>query len=440
MVLHYECCLWSREKYLYSRNLFFVQIIIDHFKFLIVGGGSGGLATSAKLRKKFPNQIAIIEPSKTHFYQPGWTLVGGGLTSIENVQRPLANVVPKNVKLFNEPAIEIDPDKQFVQLKNDRKISYEYLIISVGIKSRPDLIKGFREALDNDPNVVTVYSGKYVTKVQPAVKGLKEGNAIFTYPSTPIKCPGAPQKVMWMAENKWRDIGRRNNINISFNSAVGAIFGVKKYADALMKVKEKRNVQLNLNENLVEIDDVNRLAIFQSSSDPNKKRTEKYDLLHVGMPHSGHKIISSNPKLSDATGLLDVVKGEMRQVNYPNIFGIGDCTNSPNSKTVAAVGSQVKVVYENLIKIDKNDFSNLQKYDGYAACPLITGYGRCILAEFDYDLQPLETFPVDQGVERRTMYHMKVNVMPQIYWHMLLTGNWNGTGTVRKMAHLGLSK
>lgn len=62
----------------------------------------------------------------------------------------------------------------------------------------------------------------------------------------------------------------------------------------------------------------------------------------------------------------------------------------------------------------------LFQYDGYTSCPLITGKSRCILAEFDYDGQPLETFPLDQGIERWTMYQMKAHTMPILYWQAMM--------------------
>lgn len=62
----------------------------------------------------------------------------------------------------------------------------------------------------------------------------------------------------------------------------------------------------------------------------------------------------------------------------------------------------------------------LLQYDGYTSCPLVTSYNTVILAEFDYNGQPLETFPIDQGKESRIMYHMKANLMPHLYWHGLL--------------------
>lgn len=135
--------------------------------------------------------------------------------------------------------------------------------------------------------------------------------------------------------------------------------------------------------------------------------------------------------LVDEAGFVNVNKFTMQHKKYANIFALGDCSNSPNSKTAAAAAAQCQVVYKNLSAIidGKQPFKN---YDGYASCPLVTGYSTCILAEFDYNLQPMETFPIEQAKERWSMFYMKKDFMPFLYWHMMMNGIWNGPGFIRE--------
>ncbi len=93
----------------------------------------------------------------------------------------------------------------------------------------------------------------------------------------------------------------------------------------------------------------------------------------------------------------------------PNIFPISDCSGLPTSKTGAAVRKQAPVLVQNLIAAIQSA-PLLAKYDGYTSCPLVTGYGKLVLAEFDYEGKPKETFPFDQSKERRSMYLLKA------YW------------------------
>jgi NADPH-dependent 2,4-dienoyl-CoA reductase/sulfur reductase-like enzyme len=123
--------------------------------------------------------------------------------------------------------------------------------------------------------------------------------------------------------------------------------------------------------------------------------------------------------LVDSTGFVDVDKQTLQHKKYPNIFGIGDCTNVPTSKTAAAIAAQSEILFENLSDYMKGKTPD-EKYDGYTSCPLVTGYGKLILAEFDFDGNPLETFPIDQGKERRFFYHLKKDFMPPLYWYPFL--------------------
>ena len=125
------------------------------------------------------------------------------------------------------------------------------------------------------------------------------------------------------------------------------------------------------------------------------------------------------------------------------MFGIGDCTNVPTAKTAAAVASQLNTLRRNLAAAMEGREEDLPAaYDGYTSCPLVTSDKSCILAEFDFQVppQPLETFPVDQGKERRSMFYMKSVGFPLVYWNFMLRGFWEGPKYVRKLLHLGMSK
>jgi sulfide:quinone oxidoreductase len=125
--------------------------------------------------------------------------------------------------------------------------------------------------------------------------------------------------------------------------------------------------------------------------------------------------------VADSAGWVEVDKATLQHVRYPNIFSLGDASNLPTSKTAAAIRAQGPVLVANLLSA-LNGRRLAARYEGYTSCPLITGYGRLILAEFDYNLEPDETFPFDQARERRSMYWLKKYMMPFIYWRGLVRG------------------
>lgn len=155
-------------------------------------------------------------------------------------------------------------------------------------------------------------------------------------------------------------------------------------------------------------------------------------MLHVVPPMSTPSALRENSgDLVNEAGFVNVNKFTLQHVKYPNVFAIGDCSASPNSKTAAAAAAQSQVVFKNLSEIVEGR-KPILNYDGYASCPLVTGYNTCILAEFDYNLQPLESFPmINQAKERFSMFYLKRDLMPPLYWHLMLNGLWNGPAVIR---------
>ena len=252
------------------------------------------------------------------------------------------------------------------------------------------------------------------------IRTFKGGSAIFTFPGGgPIKCAGAPQKIMYLAEEAFRRQGVRDKSRVVFASAGAAIFGVPRYRAALEKVVAARGIETTFNADLAEIRAASKEAVFRDTSGGAEK-VMKYDLLHVVPPQSSPTFIKQS-ELADAAGWVDVDKHTLRHTRFDNVWYLGDCSSLPCSKTGAAVRKQAPVLVENLnaARLGKRLTGH---YDGYASCPLVTGYGSLILAEFGYDGKIMETFPVNQAKERYSMYAMKAHLLPELYWHGMLRG------------------
>lgn len=433
----------SRGLYRFGSRAFStsIQRHTKHYQFVVAGGGSGGLSIGSTLCRKFPKSTAIIEPSENHYYQPLWTLVGGGINRLEESVRPTGSLIPGGCTWYKTSIAEFSPEKNLVLTTNGDEIKYDFLLVAVGLQLRFDMVHGLKEALGT-PGVGCNYSHLTVNDTWKAIQNFQGGNAIFTVPNTPIKCLGAPQKIMYLAEDYFRQNNVRDKANIMFNTSLDKIFGVKKYADALSKIVKEREIKLNFKRNLFAIKPDSKEAVFEvlddSKSEKKLLETYQYDMIHVTPPMGPPNCLLGSP-ISDQNGFVDVEKTTMRHKKYSNIFAIGDCANSPNGKTAAAVAGQTGVIKANLFALIDGRPMPAQ-YDGYTSCPLVTGYGKLILAEFDYNGNPLETFPFDQGKERYTMYYMKKDILPEVYWNGLVRGLWPGVSPLRRTLHLGLKK
>lgn len=409
-------------------------------KIIIVGGGTGGIYTSSMLAKQGYTNITLIEPKIIHYYQPLWTLVGAGIKQNNQSQRPMSSVVHSKVNLMTKSASKIVPEHNEIILDDGSKESYDYLIVSTGLQHNWNAIPGLSESIGKpESGVVSIYEYNYCAETWKAIQNFKGGKAIFTMPKTPIKCAGAPQKIMWLFEEYLRtgspDRNLRVNSSIEFWVPGGSMFGIKRYADMLLKIKEERNVLAEFCQELVKIDGLKKIATFKSVTD-GKLKEVKYDLLHVVPPMSAPEFIKKS-SLADASGYLDVDKHTLQSKKYKNVFGLGDCTNTPNSKTAAAIMSQGPVVIHNLKQVMNNQALD-GYYDGYGSCPLLIGRNRVILAEFGYDGKIMESFCNQSGkfpycligahgyAQEYLFGWMKKELFPFVYWNMMPRGLWYG--------------
>ncbi|MDE3212911.1 MAG: NAD(P)/FAD-dependent oxidoreductase [Bacteroidota bacterium] len=397
--------------------------MMTHHQIIIAGGGNAGISVAARLLHRNPNlDIAIIEPSEKHYYQPAWTLVGAGTFNLSSTIREEASVIPPKAKWIKEAVDTFQPEQNTVTTTSGNVYSYDYMIVAPGIQLNWDAVKGLPETIGKN-GVTSNYSFKYAPYTYECIKSMKPGmTALFTSPSTPIKCGGAPQRIMYLAADYFRRHGLQGKVTVDFTNAGTVIFGIKKYAVQLQKVVDKYGILLNFHHDLVEIDGPGKTATFKFTDEQGNVSLVKkhFDMIHVTPPQSAPEFIKKSP-LANEAGWLDVDKYSLQHNKYKNIFGIGDAAGTPNPKTGAAVRKQAPVLVKNLLELMKGE-TMTAKYNGYGSCPIVVGYGKLILAEFDYDNKPMETFPFDQSKPRWTMWILKKYILPWLYWHRILKG------------------
>ncbi len=391
----------------------------EHHHILIVGGGTAGITLGARLRRTLGgSSLAVIEPSDRHYYQPLWTLVGGGVFDKRKSERREESLIPKGAAWVRDAVTEFLPDENEVVTAGGRRIGYDFLVVAPGIQIDWDAIPGLAESVGGD-SVCSIYSYETVDRTWELIRGFRGGTAVFTFPSTPIKCPGAAQKIMYLADDHWRKSRVRDRSRLVFGSAAPSIYGVEQYAKTLRKVVERKGIETRFRHELVEIRPQAREAVFENL-DTGDQAVISYDLLHVAPPQSAPDFVKRSP-LAAESGWVELDKHTLQHVRYPNVFGAGDATSLPTAKTGAAVRAQAKVLAENLLAA-REGRELPARYDGYTACPIVTGYGKLVLAEFDYDLNLKETFPFDQSKERYSMYLMKKRGLPLLYWQGMMRG------------------
>lgn len=408
-----------------------------HHQIVIIGAGTAGIMVSSQLMKQNRNlDIAIIDPADTHYYQAAWTLVGANAYSYADTAKPMKDLIPKGVSWVKDYVDQIDPDNNQLTVRGGDTISYDYLVVCPGLVVDPSMVEGLEESLDKGVICSNYTDPNFTWEV---IKNFKGGTALFTQPTTPIKCGGAPQKIMYLADDHFRRSKVRGNTNVVFATNGSVIFGVKEIKETLMKVVDRKGISLNFGHELVGVDARERIAWYKMAEhegyhNPNDnveviedgdKKGIRFEMMHLAPPQRAPKFVAP---LATDTGWVSVEKETMQHTKYKNVFGLGDVAGLPTAKTGAAIRKQVPVVVANVQMMIEHDKITGKKYNGYSSCPLVTGYGKMVLAEFDYDknfipdpkLKRMLVF--DSSKEHWRLWVLKKHILPYLYWNKMMKG------------------
>jgi len=395
----------------------------QHYPVLIIGGGSAGVSVANNMRRVNKDiGITVVEPSDKHYYQPGFTIVGGGAYTLKQTQRNEADLLPASVTWIRDHAQSFQPDDNTVTLRSGEVIGYDYLVVCPGLQLDWHKVQGLPETISKN-GVCSNYSPETVEYTWECIQNLESGAALFTQPPMPIKCAGAPQKIMYLAADRFRKKGILDQIGVEFCNAGPGMFGVPFFAKALSKVAAGYGIKTQFHCNLVAIDGPCKTATFEvTDADGNKRREQKsFDMIHVTPPQSAPDFIKQSP-LSNESGWMVVNDKTLQHPRYLNIFGLGDATTTPNAKTAAAVRKQVPVVVDNILNLMANK-EVVEGYDGYGSCPLTTSLNSAMLAEFSYGGKVTPSFPLlDPRENRRIWWWGKTTGFPMLYWRLMLKG------------------
>jgi sulfide:quinone oxidoreductase len=396
-----------------------------HHQVLIVGGGAAGITTASLLLRQRPElEVAILEPSPDHYYQPGWTLVGGGVMTLEQTRRREASLIPKGASWIQAAATGFDPEHNSVTTSTGERLSYDVLVVATGLQCRWEQIEGLNESLGSH-GVCSNYSKDFAPYTWQSIQAFTGGNAVFTMPATPVKCGGAPQKVMYMADDAFKArSGVGVNSRVIFCTPLRTLFAVPAYARSLQQVVRRRGIEVRFGWELRAVRGPEQVAVFDVHEPDGSVHVEElpFGMLHAVPPMSAPDVVASSPLAAEGQGgWVAADKFTTQHPRYANVFSLGDVAGLPTSKTAGAVRGEAPVTAANVLAfLEGRELTS--HYDGYTVCPLITGYNNVVMAEFDYSQKPISSFLVDPTKERWSMWLMKTKMLPWLYWNRMIKG------------------
>src|SRR5436190_5901532 len=258
-----------------------------HHQILIVGGGTAGITVSAILKRRAPGiNLARFEPAHVHYYQPAGTLVGAGVYPLARTRRAEESLIPDGVQWIRNAAQTFEPEKNTVRLKNGDTLTYDYLVVCTGVKLDWGKVAGLAETLGKN-GVCSNYSPEHVTYTWDCLQRLQSrSRAVFTQPPLPFKCPGAPQKIVYLTADHLQHRGILKDCSLKYYVHAPVIFGVPFFARELVKVAARYGIEVHYQHNLVAVDGRLKMATFEKVGEQNKgeRITVPFDMLHVSPP------------------------------------------------------------------------------------------------------------------------------------------------------------
>jgi len=429
-------------------------------KIVIVGGGLAGMSTAARLMNTASDlEITVIEPDPLSVsYQPGQTLVGGGIWDISEIQYNRDDKVPSGVKLIKGSVTSFDPDNNKVTVDGNEEVSYDQMIIATGLmldfasisglsgtitsagensKTREKVGKNGVHSIYFQDGAEDTYKGiqELIAKAK-AHTGPEKLQAIFTHPNTPIKCGGAPKKIMYLTNARLEEAGVKDKVELTFYPNGGKMFGVAEYHEAILQQFKDRGFKWNYKHNLVAIDTEAKVATFNHhwlekgewDEDLEEYGVElkselvkaPYDFIHVTPPMCAPEVVATS-KIGSGKGWVPVKKETLQHVKYKNVWCLGDVAAVPMGKTGGSVRKQYKVLVDNMISAMEGEKLKAQ-YHGYTVCPLITSIGTVMLAEFNWTAKPTPMVPLDPTQERWIWWLLKVYLLKPMTVIGMLSG------------------
>ncbi len=421
-------------------------------KIVIVGGGAGALMVLSRLRRAFAKpDITIIAPNEKHVYQPGQIFVAAGEYAPEDIIFDNKGYIGEDVTWIKDEAATFDPDNNKLTTKGGKIVDYDYLVVATGVQYHYEQIAGLTADMIGKNGISSVYlsdlaagtaeggtiTHEWFKELHEAAKTSKP-RVICTQPSTPLKCGGAPQKILYLSD----DFLKRDKLTADFTFATAGdkLFGLPEIDAALHKVQEGYgNISNKFGHELIAIDAEKKLATFhhkyevKGEFDKELKEydmiekeediTMEYDFIHITPPMGAVDAVANSMlgwQKGTAKGWLEVDRETLQHRRYKNVFGIGDVCGIPIGKTGGSARHQGPIVVGNLISVMEKKEPTL-KFDGYTVCPLKTSYGEIIMAEFNYEgLAP--SFPLDPAQPRWVWWAFDLYMLQPMYRYLMLNG------------------
>jgi sulfide:quinone oxidoreductase len=392
---------------------------------LILGAGTGGTMVANKMAKHLDNaewKIIIVDQDATHIYQPGLLFIPFDIYDRDDVIKPRRNYLPRSVEFVQSEIELIEPDANRVQLQKDKRtISYDYLVIATGSRLAPSETPGL---LDDGwhKNIFDFYTLEGALALARHLENWEGGRMLLNVTEMPIKCPVAPLEFLFLADWYFHKRGMRDKVELTFATPLPGAFTKPRAAATLGGMLDDKRIGLEADFNIMEVD--NQKQVIRSYDE----REAPFDLL-ISIPTNMGAEVIGRSGMGDELNFVPADKHTLQSKKWENVWIIGDAGDVPTSKAGSVAHFMLEVLIENMLNHMQGK-PLLPKFDGHANCFIETGFGKGMLIDFNYEVEPLPgTFPIPLFgpfalLKETVANHWGKMGFRWMYWNVMLKGGY----------------
>ena len=342
-----------------------------------------------------------------------------GIYGPNDVIKPRRDFIPSGVEVIISPIEKIVPDQNRVELGNGKVLNYDYLIIATGTQIHPEELDGLKNGGWRQ-NIFDFYTIDGAIALRNYLKYWEGGKMVLNIVEMPIKCPVAPLEFVFLADWWFTQQGVRNKVEIEYVTPLPGAFTKPIAARFLGEFLDKKNIKLTTDFNVSRVDSTKNKIISYDG------REVSYDLLVTIPTNMGSDVIARSG-LGDEMNYVPTDPKTLQSKSYENIFVIGDAADLPTSKAGSVAHFESEVLLENFLRVTEGR-KPAPKFDGHANCFIESGFGKGILIDFNYEVEPLPgKFPLPgigpfSLLQETKMNHWGKMTFRWLYWNVLLKG------------------
>lgn len=337
---------------------------------LILGGGSGGLASAGRLKELLGDKISVTVIDKQRSFVLGFSLlrVMTGEKSEQEVTVPKDKIGQKDIKFINTEVNGIDVKNGIVRT-GQGEFGYDYLVVALGAELAPERVPGFESAFH-------MYTLEDAKRLRNALSSFRGGSIRLVVSSTPFKCPPAPYEAAMLIDDYLRRKGLRDksDVQIFTPEPLPMPIAGPEVGNTVVSMLNEKGIGFHNNVKISIIDGSSKQIVFENGT------REKYDLLIAIPPHTSPKVVRESHSLADATSGWIYVDPKNMQTKHDRVYAIGDVTavKLPSGmmlpKAATFAFGQAEIVAFNIASSVLG--TETRSWDGFGECFIETGSGN----------------------------------------------------------------